>query len=117
MNGHTMSWRIAKASIIGTGHISANMPCQDNHYVMQIGDILIAAVSDGLGSAAHSEIGSKIASELAVTHIANYFDSRKPPKKRFQWLFWLKKPAPTPLALQKHSKLPAGMHSSQPATH
>jgi len=94
-NGQSMNWRIAKASIIGTGHIGANLPCQDNHYVMQNGDILIVAVSDGLGSAAHSEIGSKIASEQAVTHIANYFDSLKPPKKRFQWWPWPAKPLPT----------------------
>jgi serine/threonine protein phosphatase PrpC len=94
MNGHTMNWRIAKASIIGSGHIGANMPCQDSHYVMQIGDTLIAAVSDGLGSAAHSEIGSKIASEQAVTHIANYFDSLKPPEKRLQWWPFSDKPEP-----------------------
>lgn len=94
MNGHTMSWRIAKASIIGTGHIGAKMPCQDSHYVMQIGDMLVAAVSDGLGSAAHSEVGSKIASYQAVTNIADYFDKRIPPTTRFQWWPWQVKPAP-----------------------
>lgn len=91
-----MNWRIAKASIIGTGHIGANMPCQDSHYVMQNGDTLIVAVSDGLGSAAHSEIGSKIASEQAVTHIANYVDSLKSPKKRFLWWPFPEKTQPNP---------------------
>lgn len=96
MNGYTMSWRIAKASIIGTGHIGANMPCQDNHYYMQIDDMLIAAVSDGLGSAAHSEIGSEIVTKRAVTYIADYFGSLKPSQKQRRFWPWHKQPDPAP---------------------
>jgi serine/threonine protein phosphatase PrpC len=65
-----MRWRIAKASVIGTGHIKADMPCQDSHYVRVVGDTLIVAVSDGLGSAAHSEIGSALACEVATEYVA-----------------------------------------------
>lgn len=66
-----MQWRIARASVIGTGHIRANMPCQDSNYVMQIGDSVIIAVSDGLGSAAYSDVGSKFVCQDVVTRIAN----------------------------------------------
>jgi hypothetical protein len=65
-----MEWRIARASIIGTGHIQANMPCQDSNYVMQVGDTVIIAVSDGLGSAAYSDRGSKFICKYMVEHLA-----------------------------------------------
>lgn len=65
-----MNWRIAKASIIGTGHEKTGMPCQDSHYVMQFGDTLIVAVSDGLGSAKLSHEGSRIACMSAVESYA-----------------------------------------------
>lgn len=61
-----MSWRIAKASVIGTGHTRAGMPCQDSHAVVQFGDTLCVAVSDGLGSAEHSDDGSRLACRVAL---------------------------------------------------
>jgi len=66
-----MNWRIAKASLIGTGHHKTGMPCQDSHYVMQFRDTLILAVSDGLGSAKLSHEGSRIACASAVDAYAN----------------------------------------------
>ncbi|MFZ9856922.1 MAG: PP2C family serine/threonine-protein phosphatase [Roseiflexaceae bacterium] len=65
-----MEWRIARASVIGTGHIQAHMPCQDSNYVMQVGDAVIIAVSDGLGSAAYSDRGSKFVCQYVVEHLA-----------------------------------------------
>lgn len=59
-------WRIAKASVIGTSHQRLDTVCQDSHYVMFIGDTLIVAVSDGLGSAARSDEGSRLACETAI---------------------------------------------------
>lgn len=73
-----MRWRIAKASVIGTGHIKAEMPCQDSHYVRVVGDTLIVAVSDGLGSAAHSEIGSALACEVATDYVAQRLTQTTP---------------------------------------
>lgn len=65
-----MLWRYAHASVIGTGHIRANMPCQDSNYVMQVGDTIIIAVSDGLGSATHSDRGSAFICKYVVEHLA-----------------------------------------------
>lgn len=74
-----MSWRVAAASAIGTSHTKTGLPCQDSVHVRLIdtvqGPILISAVSDGAGSAAHSEIGSR-AAVTTVTYLAeNYLSA------------------------------------------
>jgi Protein phosphatase 2C len=58
-------WRTAYASVTGTSHAATGTPCQDAGLceVVVAGDgteILIAAVADGAGSAAHSEAGSRM---------------------------------------------------------
>ena len=60
------SWQVSRASVTGTSHIRAGLPCQDssNHHVA--GEVLIAAVADGAGSAAKSDVGSSIAAETSV---------------------------------------------------
>lgn len=71
-------WRIASASVIGSAHVAAGLPCQDRHASMLLptesGDILLAAVADGAGSAAYAEAGAAIAVEtilsLAEEHLA-----------------------------------------------
>lgn len=73
-----MEWRIARASVIGTGHIQAGMPCQDSNYVMQVGDAVIIAVSDGLGSATYSDRGSKFICEDVVNRIAKAITPPQP---------------------------------------
>ena len=54
-------------SLPGTHHIKNDIVCQDSLKIVKIGkDIAIAAVADGLGSAAHSDAGSKIAVAVSV---------------------------------------------------
>ena len=56
-------WRVAAASAIGTSHIKTGFPCQDSTGVEFVdtadGQVLVCAVSDGAGSAAHSDVGSR----------------------------------------------------------
>ena len=61
-------WRVAGASVQGTSHIRSGQPCQDSgyHYISPEGDILIAAVSDGAGSARLSDVGSALAARESV---------------------------------------------------
>ena len=73
-----MEWRIARASVIGTGHVQAQMPCQDSNYVMQLGDTVIIAVSDGLGSAAHSDRGSTFICKYVVEQLAHVLTPSTP---------------------------------------
>ena len=60
------SWQVSRASVTGTSHLRAGLPCQDssNHHVA--GGVLIAAVADGAGSATMSDVGSALAAETSV---------------------------------------------------
>ncbi len=74
MDGET--WNTAYSSVIGTSHKKTGIPCQDasSCRVIQSPDghhVLLAAVSDGAGSASHSDIGSS----LTVEHFIHYFST------------------------------------------
>lgn len=63
----TGGWKYAAASVIGTSHLSSpSGVCQDAHCCIYDGDAdrLVCAVSDGAGSASHSERGSRLACDL-----------------------------------------------------
>lgn len=65
------TWRVAGASVRGTGHVKACLPCQDAHDVrVSLGPdgvpLLIAVASDGAGSARHAEDASRAACEFAT---------------------------------------------------
>ena len=61
-------WRVLSASVQGTSHIRAGLPCQDSVYSRADlpGGALIAAVADGAGSAPLSDIGSSLAARESV---------------------------------------------------
>jgi hypothetical protein len=62
-------WQTVGASIMGKSHKLNQLPCQDSHAFSEQNGILVAAVSDGAGTAEHSQYGSKIAAEKAVEYI------------------------------------------------
>jgi hypothetical protein len=70
------AWRIALASEIGTSHKSTGSPCQDSaaHALVQtaLGQVLVIAVSDGAGSAAHSHVGSSTAVTSFISHVQRF---------------------------------------------
>lgn len=72
------NWRVATACEIGTSHVSSGTPCQDHaaHAVIATnqGQVLTAVVCDGAGSAAHSEIGSWLASTTFVELAEVFFE-------------------------------------------
>jgi serine/threonine protein phosphatase PrpC len=73
------TWNIVGASVQGTSHLKVNLPCQDYHDYRVITDqTVIAAVADGLGSAAKSHEGSKIVVNTALTVIATAVDQNQP---------------------------------------
>lgn len=54
-------------SFTGKSHVSSGAPCQDYHFIRQEkSGRYIAAIADGVGSAANAETGSRIAAETAV---------------------------------------------------
>lgn len=84
------SWRTIGASVRGISHEKHELPCQDAHYFEYLpGNILVAAVADGAGSAVHSHIGSKIATLRAVEEIDAQLDFLGLPEDEQDWSqFW-----------------------------
>jgi len=54
----------------GTYHKKQNMVCQDAHNIVKRGDMVFAAVADGLGSEDYSDVASKMAVEISTGHCA-----------------------------------------------
>ncbi len=77
-----LSWKIAAASVVGTGHIRSGQPCQDStqfRYLPISGappDTLVAAVADGAGSAPYSDQGSRLAASVSINSIAGALSDR-----------------------------------------
>jgi hypothetical protein len=60
-------WRVVGASVAGSAHERANIPCQDAHRCTVLPNgCLVIAVADGAGSAARSEEGANLAVEVAI---------------------------------------------------
>ena len=73
-------WRIARASEIGTSHLDRDQRCQDacGHTLIETkddGSVLACVVSDGAGSALHSEIGSKLTVKMMLGIIRRHLES------------------------------------------
>ncbi|MDN4083287.1 PP2C family serine/threonine-protein phosphatase [Paenibacillus polymyxa] len=70
-------WRFANVSVRGTSHEKSEKLCQDFSLCTVINgldgnEVLVAVVSDGAGSAGHSEIGSELACSLFIDEISAY---------------------------------------------
>jgi len=54
-------------SIVGTSHVGKNAPCQDSHrYELLENGWMAVAAADGVGSAKHSEVASKMACDTFI---------------------------------------------------
>lgn len=73
-------WRVAGASVIGTAHARAGLPCQDAHrYDPLPGGRLVIAVADGAGSAPRADEGARLAVEAAAASLARSLAGDLPP--------------------------------------
>ncbi len=76
-------WKYLNESIEGTSHRASGIACQDSSFVspcrVEGEDILILVCADGAGSAAQSQIGSKLACEVVVREVLAFFGSGKTP--------------------------------------
>ena len=66
-------WKHVAQSVVGSGHLDHGLPCQDACSVKEgpLGSDLIFAVSDGAGSASHSEAAAKLSVELLMEEISS----------------------------------------------
>jgi hypothetical protein len=70
-----VAWRVFGAAVIGTSHLEGGLPCQDAFARRTVGDLLVAAVCDGAGSAPLSHVGAGFIASGVVDALA----SRLPP--------------------------------------
>lgn len=59
---------------IGRSHVKNDLPCQDACKTFTLNDVTVAAVSDGCGSAQHSEYGSELIVDILSQKFALEFD-------------------------------------------
>jgi hypothetical protein len=73
MSGVAPRWRLAAASVAGTSHERRSVPCQDAFRAVTLpGSILIAAVSDGAGSAELAALGAALVVETTVDAVLRH---------------------------------------------
>ncbi len=66
-----LQWRIVAASVCGTSHSKNQQLCQDaHHWQLLANNVLVIAAADGAGSAKLGKVGSMIAVETAIEHLA-----------------------------------------------
>lgn len=63
---------IYKSNKAGPYHIEKGLPCQDSFAISKSGIFSILAVTDGLGSELHSDIGSAVAAKTAVEYCSEH---------------------------------------------
>lgn len=73
-------WKYGFASVLGTSHAKTGAPLQDACGAEVMPDAagaraLVAVVSDGAGSAAQAQIGSRLACDLFLADVKGYFAS------------------------------------------
>ena len=95
MADELLPWRFAYASTRGRSHVESDLPSQDSSSCILLEDkgvpLLIATVSDGAGSASHSEIGSGLACASFVEEISSLVKTQggASPPDRSQIETWL----------------------------
>ena len=71
-------WQVVGASTSGTSHTRVGIPCQDAHGYRVSGDLVIAAVADGLGSAPKADEGARLAVEIALDSLSKAIGTALP---------------------------------------
>jgi len=71
-------WKLVYGSVRGTSHARSGQPCQDYCTGRAVDSIMIAACSDGAGSASLSHLGSRLAVECFVEAATQSQDGSPP---------------------------------------
>lgn len=67
------NFEIAGGSVAGTNHVKKGINNQDYYSFVQTDECIVAIVSDGCGSCKHSEVGSKIQTNLLLQSILTHY--------------------------------------------
>ncbi len=75
MTMEAQSWRMIAASVGGSGHVRAGLECQDTYLWRKLlGNVFVAAIADGAGSACFGKQGAHTAVESGVESLAGGAD-------------------------------------------
>jgi hypothetical protein len=80
-------WRAVSTSIRGSSHIRGGIPCQDASALRRVGrdgEVLILALSDGAGSARHSDVGAEIVVRNWVECFTKLLEGAPDPEARLR---------------------------------
>ena len=84
--GHVESWRVVAASVRGTSHAKANLPCQDVlRWETGPGRWLVAALADGAGSARLADVGASVAAERGIEALKSQVESKSHTAADEEW--------------------------------
>jgi serine/threonine protein phosphatase PrpC len=74
-----MTWLVSSAVAQGISHKATNLPCQDSaaHKTITSLESSIAVISDGAGSVARSQIGSKTLVDVMCSILGSYLQTEK----------------------------------------
>src|SRR5437667_6298555 len=73
-------WRFAAARATGTAHLRTGSPCQDRLACAVLANgALVAAVSDGAGSASRAEVGAEIAVQAVTGRLRRHLEEADGP--------------------------------------
>jgi hypothetical protein len=74
-----MTWLVSSAVAQGISHKATNLPCQDSaaHKTIASLNSSIAVISDGAGSVARSQIGSKTLVDIMCSILGSYLETEK----------------------------------------
>jgi len=76
MPSSTASWQVTSAVVQGVSHQKMGLPCQDAlDFRFLPGGVLLAALSDGAGSAARAEEGATLAVESCLAALADILET------------------------------------------
>jgi hypothetical protein len=64
-------YEVAGGTVTGRSHVLSGKPNQDAYAWIARGDVLVAAVCDGCGSSAHSELGARIGARVCTALLAD----------------------------------------------
>ncbi|MHB1556445.1 MAG: PP2C family serine/threonine-protein phosphatase [Isosphaeraceae bacterium] len=77
-------WKLVYGSVRGTSHVQSGQPCQDHCAGTVIGAALVAACSDGAGSAELSQLGSRCAVDRFLEEAVQSLDDNAPEREEIE---------------------------------
>lgn len=72
-------WQVAAASVTGFSHEADGIPCQDSYAIATIRNTVIAAISDGAGSATHADKGAQTLAKTVMLSLREFLRLRDGP--------------------------------------